>query len=201
MDFITYAHQNADLVLDTPKIKPLYEELTRVINEIDDTEIINEFNAGTPSKSLSLAINRIIKKHLEENGWVKEAPIFQDSEYQGNKWRLDFAKDEIAIEVAFNHGEAIPWNLLKPVLASQLNHVQKAYQAEVGIVICATAELKEAGNFDSAVGEFEKFERYFKPLQNVLNAPILLLGLLAPKTFEIEETMDGRRSIGSVKMK
>jgi hypothetical protein len=61
MDFITYSHQNADLVLDTPKIKPLYEELTRVINEIQDAEIINEFNAGTPSKSLSLAINRMMK--------------------------------------------------------------------------------------------------------------------------------------------
>ena len=31
----------------------------------------------------------------------------------GRRWRLDFAKESISLEVAFNHGEAIAWNLLK----------------------------------------------------------------------------------------
>lgn len=198
MDFITYSHQHAELVLNTPEIKPLYDELVEVISGITDEDLITEFNDGKSSKSISIALNKVLKKRLIEHGWVHEPAIFQDTEYQGNRWRLDFAKGPIAIEVAFNHGEAIPWNLLKPVLASQLNHVMKQYQAEVGIVICATDDLKKAGNFDNTVGEFEKFETYFKPLQNVLNAPILLMGLLPPKTFIIKDSKEGSKSIGSV---
>lgn len=86
----------------------------------------------------------------------------------------------------FNHGEAISWNLLKPVMASELNHVRKAIQTSAGIVICATEEMREAGNFDSAVGTYEKFLRYLTPMYNVLTAPLLMIGLKAPESFYID---------------
>lgn len=41
---------------------------------------------------------------------------------------MDFAKDNIAIEVAFNHGGNVSWNLIKSVLSSELNYVEKAIQ-------------------------------------------------------------------------
>ena len=88
-------------------------------------------------------------------GWREESPIFQDTDYQGDTWRLDFAKENISIEVAFNHGSVIAWNLLKPVLASELNHVQKAIQTKVGVIICATDGMKTTGGFDGAVGSYE----------------------------------------------
>ncbi len=70
---------------------------------------------------------------------------------------MDFAKEDISIEVAFKHSEAIAWNLIKPVLASELNHVPKAIQTKVGVIISATKTMKKAGGFDSAVGNYEKF--------------------------------------------
>jgi hypothetical protein len=36
------------------------------------------------------------------------------------------------------------------VLASELNHVEKAIQTRAGILICATYEMKSAGGFDGA---------------------------------------------------
>ena len=47
-----------------------------------------------------------IEIRLCEKGWNSQSYIFADPEYSDNKgaWRLDFAKDNIAIEVAFNHG-------------------------------------------------------------------------------------------------
>ena len=60
----------------------------------------------------------------------------------------DFAKENIAIEVAFNHGGNVSWNLIKPVLSSELNHVEKAIQTQAGIVITATDAMKKAGGYD-----------------------------------------------------
>lgn len=89
--------------------------------------------------------------------------------------------------MAFNHGEAIAWNLIKPVLASELNHVQKAFQTRLGIYVCATEAMKRAGNIDSASGSFEKVQRYLMPMMNQLTVPMMLIGIDAPQTFYIDK--------------
>jgi len=198
MNFATHSHLHADAVLQLSEKKLALEEIFSAIRGISDNDLIRHFEAGPASKSLSKSINALLRESLSGLGWSPESPIFQDDNYSDRRWRLDFAKGPISVEVAFNHGEAIPWNLLKPVLASRLNHVRKAIQTEVGIVICATEALKFAGNFDSAVGEFEKFKRYLNPMQEVLNAPILLIGLEAPETFHVEGRRVGNRVIGTV---
>jgi hypothetical protein len=198
MDFVTHSHQHADAVLRDPAKKVVVDELLGVIREISDQDLINHFESGKPSKSISKTINDLLKERLIPLGWAPESPIFQATGYRDKRWRLDFAKAPISVEVAFNHGEAIAWNLMKPVLASRLNHVTKAIQTEVGVVVCATKAMKSAGNFDGAVGEFEKFERYLNPLQEVLTAPILLVGLNAPESFHIDQRKVGRRNVGFV---
>ena len=59
--------------------------------------------------------------------------------------------------MAFNHREATAHNLIKPLLASQLNHVEKDIQTEMGVIIAATNALGKAGNFDSSIGRYELF--------------------------------------------
>jgi hypothetical protein len=200
MDTTQFSHQHAIEVLETDRCKYLLEEIFDVINEIDDAAIIKKFSTLPPAKSISRALNDLLKAGLVARGWEAESPIFQAKGYKGQKWRLDFAKETISIEIAFNHGEAIPWNLLKPVMASQLNHIEKAIQTEVGVVICATKAMKRAGNFDSAVGEYEKFLKYFQPMQAVLPTPILLIGLDAPKSFHVKGKVTNGHNKGSVVM-
>ena len=69
----------------------------------------------------------MIKERLCALGWQAESYIFADPDYTGSGvWRLDFVKDnKFAVEVAFNHGGNVSWNLIKPVLSSELNHVAK----------------------------------------------------------------------------
>ncbi|MBE6900322.1 MAG: hypothetical protein E7479_06640 [Ruminococcaceae bacterium] len=189
MEITTFSHRNAEVLFNyDEKYIELFNEVAEALSSITDEEIIEEYNGiqRGSKKSLSQPINRIIKRKLVAKGWNAESPIFNDPDYTDTKWRLDFAKDEIAIEVAFNHGEAISWNLLKPVMSSELNHIEKAIQTSAGIVICATEEMKTAGNFDSAVGTYEKFLRYLTPMYNILPSPILLIGLKAPRTFHID---------------
>lgn len=187
MKFRTHAHRHADVILKQQEFIDVFQELTDAITSISDKEIANHFNAIERSgkKSISQSINALIKERLGQS-WNPEAPIFQDSEYSGETWRLDFAKEPISVEVAFNHGGDIAWNLLKPVLASELNHVEKLIQTRVGVIICATKALKKRGGFDSAIGDYEKFLRYLKPLQNVLTTPILFIGLEPPESFRLD---------------
>jgi hypothetical protein len=100
---------------------------------------------------------------------------------------LDFAKNNISVEVAFNHQEATAHNILKPVLASELNHVKKEVQTKMGVIIVATKEMKKAGNFDGAIGTYESFQEYFKPYNNIITTPIVLIGIKAPSSFIIDE--------------
>lgn len=189
MEFVTYSHRNAEVLFQhEPMYISLYNEVLESVSSITDEDIIVAFNSITRlgKKSISQPINRLLKDRLVARGWIPESPIFEDDGYSDKRWRLDFAKDQISIEVAFNHGEAISWNLLKPVMASELNHIQKAIQTSAGIIICATESMKEAGNFDNAVGTYEKFLRYLTPMYNVLTSPLLLIGLKAPMSFRID---------------
>lgn len=225
MEFFYTSHRFAEQIIQqTPELELLYKEITDSIAAMTDEELIHEFENGdkTSAKSLSYAINALLRKHLhDERGWRKEAEIFQGSEYK-NVWRLDFLKQTkilgsvddadslairqsgMAVEVAFNHGEAIAWNLLKPVMASEINHIEKSPTVDigsgVGIIITASAELKAAGAFDGAVGEYEKVLRYLTPLQNQLTVPMMVIGLKAPKTFKLESVKNSvtGRSVSQV---
>lgn len=195
MNIVTYEHRYAlNLFTTSEPYISLYEEIKSTLNDISDADLIEYYNQNNRNnkKSLSETVNQLIKASLTAKGWAAESAIFSDPEYYNSRdnkrWRLDFAKSEISVEVAFNHGEAIAWNLIKPVLASELNHVAKAIQTSAGVIVCATDEMKKAGNFDGAVGSFEKFKRYLIPMQNMLTTPILLVGLKAPESFYIDKT-------------
>ena len=199
MKIRTHSHRHAQIIIPH-EAAPEYSELLGVIANITDNEIItkfeSEFNGG---KSISKAVNSLLRERLAERGWLIEAPIFQDDEYAYPRWRLDFAKGTLSVEVAFNHGEAIAWNLLKPILASEYNHVKKAIQTRFGVIVCATQAMKDAGGFDSAVGSFEKFVRYLMPLQQVLSVPVMLVGLEAPESFVVDLNAINGRKIGVVR--
>ena len=188
------------LILENePEFKILWDELCNTIDSILDSEIIKMHESyPTAPKGLAPALNKLLKKKLTDIGWKPESRIFNDEEYQNKAWKLDFAKDSISIEVSFNHGEAIAWNLLKPTIASELNHVKKDIKTDIGIIICATKDLKTFGGFDNATGEFEKFERYLDPLRNMLTVPVVIIGLDKPETFSIKHIKESNNYRGIV---
>lgn len=192
MDYENYSHRFAETILSQGKYKTVFDELDSVIKQISEQQLINEaksfFNAHPKRKSISDIINKLIRSGLEMKNWAAETKIFKDPDYSKDKssaWRLDFSKAPISVEVAFNHGGSIAHNLIKPVLASELNHIQKDVQTELGVIITATNKLKKVGGFDGAIGSYEDYKRYLIPYQNILPIPILLIGLKAPKTFKV----------------
>jgi hypothetical protein len=221
MQFSVFSHRHAQQILEnTPEYLPLYRELLEALENVTEDRVIEHFqrNYEAPrraKKSISESINQILKHELGAMGWVSEAPIFRSADFGEGKWRLDFAKScaipasetrpygdfdntGLSVEVGFNHSGSIAWNLLKPVLASELNHVEKAVQTSAGIVITAKKELQVAGGFDGAIGTFEDYVSHLVPLRDVLTVPILVVGLDAPSTFRIRHEKIGRTTFGFI---
>ncbi|TCI47459.1 hypothetical protein EVJ27_04485 [Exiguobacterium sp. SH3S2] len=193
MKYRIHSHRFGETILkNDAAFTEIWSEIHDIIQSISDDAIIKKFEEkyASKNKSLSKALNELFKSEFLKRGWASESPIFQDRDYSENVWRLDFAKDNISLEVGFNHSGTIAWNLLKPVIASELNHVEKAIQTRVGVIICATQRLQRAGNFDNAIGTFEKYVHHLKPLNTQLTVPIVIIGLEAPETFRIAEYLN-----------
>ena len=200
MDYVIQDHRHALAIIERDELlNRRFNEFMGAIRSITDDELMNDYQAkriqhnerGTNLKSITPSINELLKqKMLAIPGWRAEVDIFNDTtgEISNTEWRLDFACDDaLCVEVAFNHGEAIAWNLLKPVLACELNHVQKDVQGQIGIYVCATENLKKTGNIDSASGSFEKVKRYLRPMSNQLTIPMVIIGLKPFETFRISK--------------
>ena len=199
MKFQTYSHRNAlELFETSEKYQSLWSEIQLILESVDDEEIINDFESRTAPKSISYSINAILKDRFSTSGWRPESYIFAEGDYRTSKWRLDFAKNEISVEVGFNHSGSVAWNLIKPVLASELNHVAKDIQTSAGVIIAATEDMKLLGGFDGAVGSFEQYVQYLKPMQQMLTPPLLIIGLAPPESFHIEHVKTGSRMVGKV---
>jgi hypothetical protein len=223
MKFNVFSHRHAKQILEnTPEYQLLFLDVIEAIENVSEVRLIQHFvdnyeSAGKAKKSISESINQLLKVELVAAGWMPEARIFRDADFGDGKWRLDFAKSTpipesdsraygsvketgISIEVGFNHSGSIAWNLLKPVLASELNHVEKDIQTSVGIVITASRALQEAGGFDGAIGVFEDYVSHLVPLRDVLTVPILVIGLDAPESFRIRHEKRGTTTYGFVEM-
>ena len=211
MKYVVSSHRYADIICQIdPDLKYQWESIKKVLDEITDQDIISEFlSQSRDAKSISEAINRVIKQRMVDAKWQAESYIFSDPKYQKTSkkkdkglWRLDFAKEDgISVEVAFNHRSDCSWNLIKPVLASELNHVAKAIQTKAGVIICATDEMKNAGGFDNAVGTYETYLTYLAPMRNILTAPLLVIGLKAPETFRIKKRkISKNKTVGDIEI-
>lgn len=220
MKYQIHQHRFAeDIVNSNPELKKLWIEITETLDGITDDALIAEFTTPPefmafgktesgnlrkrPSNkmSLSAAINNLIDDGLVSKGWNFQSKIFQGKNYDSSRWRLDFSKrisnphndiTGIAIEVAFNHGEAIAWNLMKPTLAAEINHVETEIEigSGIGVYICPMSALRKSGAFDNTVGTYEKVLRYLNPLHQKITVPMLIVGLEEPESFSVEKVFD-----------
>jgi hypothetical protein len=216
LEFTFHSHRSAEEKLSgNPALATLWTNLKDILNSISEEDLINDFTSmNRQAKSISESVNRLIDDRLVKAGWSRQSRIFKDDgTYNGKTWTLDFSKkveDDvsnktgIAIEVVFNHAEAVAWNLMKLRIASEMNHVRKETDIGngVGVFICATDDLIKKGGYDGAVGSYERVLKYLAPLNEVLISPLIVVGLKPPKSFQIEHYRhpeNPKKTLGRIK--
>ena len=204
MQFIMKSHRyGLEIVNDMDGASEKFEELCNVLENVTEKDLINTYQTFNSGKSLAKTINKLIKSRLTDLGWENESQIFKDSELNASTrdWRLDFVSPpHFSLEVAFNHSSATTVNLMKPVLASELNHVEKKFQTNFGIIITVTKDMKRIGGFDNAIGTFEGYCEQCKPLMNQLTIPMIIIGIGPPETFELTHRKKGSTTKGFIKL-
>jgi Restriction endonuclease BglII len=193
MEFIYKSFRHSGVILNEPEFIDEFNELVGAIASISDKDLINKFNSyrlsskEKNSKSLSRAITDILTERFFAKEWVTNAAIFQDEKYSASTWTLDFVKKDISIHVGFCDIGVVAWNLIKHVLASDLNQLTKSVQTKIGVVILPTEKLKQTCSFETGTSTFEDYLDHLKPLNNILTIPIYIIGLKAPRTFRVKE--------------
>ena len=191
MEFnITYYNGAEELLSNNE----LYNWLLQVLEGIEESELIDIFSERKKKfkreKSLSPTIGFIINEHIKNKpGWEINKPIFKKN--FARERNLSFVSEDLAVEIGFNHCEAIEMKLLKLQLSiAPHEYLEKAINPKVGILISATNDMEDAGNFDSASGSYENIKGSIITLGSVLKIPFVLIGFKAPKTFYINKNKE-----------
>lgn len=171
------------------KLEELISEIVEQLLSISDDDIVSEQEAYVGrTKSISKPLTNIIEERMVHKEWNKEVRIFQSSNksYQSNRWSLDFEKDNISLEIAFNHEEGTAWNIIKGYISNKSTKIPKSITTIGSIIITATNDLKRIGGFDGSIGSYEKYQEYMGVLEELLEYPIILIGLEGPDTFLVK---------------
>jgi hypothetical protein len=220
MDLELYSHRNAQEIAESVNFRKDWEVFKDAIASVSDQDLKMAFKAfgarregkrKEGQKSLSHAINEVLRKKLGALGWDLEPTLFsKDKAGLGpSGWKLDFVKRlpnsrarqkscTFVVEVAFNHSEAAAWVLTKLALACERTTIPKDIDATIGILVVMQSDLKKAGNFDGSCCTYDRYIHTIKVMHDLLRAPLLVVGLGPPKTFRLKGHARGVRIVGVI---
>jgi hypothetical protein len=196
MDYVYEDFRNALVIL---RSRPAWIDLEGSIRGITPERIVGKqrdllTSRGTAPAGGQTAINALFEDELDiEDGWVQQPPLFRQRELR--KWKMDFLRERVGVEVSFNHAEAISWQFTRLNIAGESVRVREESRIDVGVVICATHGLKRWARMDSAVGTFDAFKAWLREMRPILPIPMLLVGLDSetwPQTDVFRGTRAGR---------
>lgn len=135
-----------------------------------------------PQAGAQTAINQLINARLRAVSWRAQPPLYIGGDKRGHElagWKMDFKKERVGVEIAFNHQEAIPWIFTRLNLAGESKEVLDDARIDVGIAAFAAQSLKTWGKMDGSVGTFGQANLWLEKMKPVMPVPLVVVGLHA----------------------
>jgi hypothetical protein len=174
-----------------------WSELRTAIEEASPARILETHNliaAGrtAPPAGGQTAINAVFRELLKD--WTREPRLFPGEDERMRSWKMDFLKNRVGVEIAFNHAEAVPWTFTRLNIAGESPEVLPEHRIDVGVALFATGSLKSWARMDAAVGTFELACEWLRHMRPLMPIPVLVVGLRADGWPETSEFRGTRRS-------
>ena len=193
-----YSHKNAfGLLEDTEEWAQIKDALKSVEIKNHKTKISKEINKQGDILISPSSINRDIAEQMDKRGWCKKRRSFwmtknvkelreglYDSENtQKDTWgdeglysfmEVDFWKNHIGLEVQFGKYAFITHDFVKMKMFYELGLI------DIGIELVPSKNMKK--EMSSGPCYFEQAQLYLLPMEELLDFPILLIG--------VEESLD-----------
>jgi len=181
VDFSTHDFRHAREILEN---RDSWGELALAARSITQEDVLRVHGAFETEGKRSPAggqtsINRLFRERLAPSGWIEEPRLFPANQEALRKWKMDFIKARIGVEVSFNHAEAVPWTFTRLNIAGESDRVIPEHRIDVGVAFFATETLKRWARMDSAVGTFELAKAWLEMMRPIMPIPILVVGLSA----------------------
>jgi hypothetical protein len=181
VEFSTHDFRHAREILEN---RDSWAELSMAARSITREDILR-VHAGFEAEGKrspaggQTSINRLFREQLAPSGWIEEPRLFPGDQEALRKWKMDFIKARIGVEVSFNHAEAVPWTFTRLNIAGESEKVISEHRIDVGVAFFATETLKRWARMDSAVGTFELAIAWLEMMRPIMPIPILVVGLSA----------------------
>ncbi len=174
--------------------------LRSFLEELEEDAIVSNYEE---SKFVSIAsvlkkniINQLVKKN-----WKQTKYIFKDNKYMNSRWTNQLSYNGIVMNFCFDHHYSICWNLVRGELDTRPNYIEKNGYSEIQILVTATKKFQKSYGFDPSIGTYEDYVEFMKPLQTILHAPVILIGLNSFNTFKIQKIrIDGKNKGKIIRM-
>jgi hypothetical protein len=127
------------------------------------------------------AINVLFESLLSaEKGWSHQVPVYRPQNGLPDR-KMDFWKDFLGIEIAFNNDSYLERIVLRLNAANATDPTLLQYEVAVGVVVVASQALKSWGSMDPSVTTFEGARRTIGLMQPSFSVPLMLVGLFLDK--------------------
>ena len=187
MDFLTHSYRWG--VEHLHETNPAWVELQEVLSGISRRDVVvgqaayvGAWMAGerqNPPTGGQTALNAIIHGRLQERGWQTQVPVIPSEDGRGvvPYWSMDFLRDDIGVEVSFNNAGVLPQNLLRMSVKAESYRLRRDEMIRLGILIVASAGLKEWSRMDATVHTFDQVVRVLDFVTFSVPTPMVLVGL------------------------
>jgi hypothetical protein len=202
MEYDVYFHNNAEMIIrENNYLLHSWNEIKNCLGQINEKDIAFVFNhSKREAKSISETLYYLVSETLIEYGWESNKAIFASTtgDNTDKQWTIDFEKRGTGLNLSIGHVSNMIKNLVKSAVAIKPNNILKNFNIELCILLTVKKEMKKAGGFDGAVAEYERYISVLKPLESIIDVPLIIIGIDKLKNIVVKHKTLNSKKIGYI---